>query len=273
MDRVRLLHQLSRSGGTLIAKCLASMHGVALLSEIHPLLPALPRDGGMPWAREPFNPARQARDWYGLASEAEAAAEPPHSDRFGFFRAQLARIAGRAEAVGLGLALRDYNHFDFTGVTRRASPEFRFLTAEALEPGFALLRVATVRHPLAQLASLARWLIDPRPLDPDRFFHGYRRFAEGAAAIGFLRYEDFLRDPEAGLRFLCERLALAYDPGWRDRWRAFGNVTGDRRTIQSAPEIGAEPVKPLPRGLVDAAAVNADYRASLALLGYRHLEA
>jgi len=37
--RIRLLHQLGRSGGTLISRCLGSMQGVVLLSEIHPFTP------------------------------------------------------------------------------------------------------------------------------------------------------------------------------------------------------------------------------------------
>ena len=36
MTEIRLIHNLQRSGGTIISKCLGAQEGVVLLSEIHP---------------------------------------------------------------------------------------------------------------------------------------------------------------------------------------------------------------------------------------------
>jgi len=49
-----ILHHLARTGGTLISRCLGSMDGVCLLSEISHL------------GTSHVNPLQQAADWYGL---------------------------------------------------------------------------------------------------------------------------------------------------------------------------------------------------------------
>ena len=37
MTEIRLIHNLQRSGGTIISKCLGAQDDVVLLSEIHPI--------------------------------------------------------------------------------------------------------------------------------------------------------------------------------------------------------------------------------------------
>ena len=58
---LRIVHNLARTGGTLICRCLGSMKGVAVLSEIHPMAAHL------------MNPVAQAREWFGLLSEQDFA--------------------------------------------------------------------------------------------------------------------------------------------------------------------------------------------------------
>ena|GEM_PF-4627496 len=36
METLRIIHQLARSGGTLLNRCLGCMPGILMLSEIHP---------------------------------------------------------------------------------------------------------------------------------------------------------------------------------------------------------------------------------------------
>ena len=58
---IRILHNMARSGGTLIAQCIGALPGVALLSEIHP--------DGVRF----IDPLRQAQEWHGLIDAEEAA--------------------------------------------------------------------------------------------------------------------------------------------------------------------------------------------------------
>jgi hypothetical protein len=250
-----LVHHMARSGGTLISRCLGCMSGVLLLSEIHPLGTAQ------------FNPLVQAQRWYGLLSSQDLA-ELKARGRIGFVEA-IELIHQRAADAGQRLVIRDWSHLDFTGVPFVASPAYRLLTADALAARFELSRICTVRHPLDQWLSLRGLAVIQRKLILDDYMKGYRRFAEQAREIGFLRYEDFVADPDAGMKELCRRLELRFDRHFADRWSSYAFVTGDVAGSRSV-KIQPAPRRPAEPALLDALRANPDYRASLELLGYAH---
>jgi hypothetical protein len=253
---LRLVHHMARSGGTPISRCLGCMSGVLLLSEIHPLGTAQ------------FNPLVQAQRWYGLLSSRDLA-ELKARHRIGFVDA-IELIHQRAVDAGQRLVIRDWSHLDFTGVPFVANPAFRLLTAEALAGRFELRQVCTVRHPLDQWLSLRGVAVVQGKLTLERYLAGYRRFAEQARAIGFLRYEDFVADPQAIMRELCRRLELRFDRHFAERWSSYAFVTGDVSGRRGG--IGIQPVPRRPAGpeLLDLLQTNPDYAASLELLGYVH---
>lgn len=251
---LRLVHHMARSGGTLISRCLGCMSGVLLLSEIHPLGTAQ------------FNPLVQAQRWYGLLSSQDLA-ELRARGRIGFVDA-IELIYQRAADAGQRLVIRDWSHLDFTGVPFVDKPAFRFLTADALAGRFSLRQVCTVRHPLDQWLSLRGLSVVQGKLALDDYLAGYRRFAERAQEIGFLRYEEFVADPAAVMKELCRRLDLRFDRHFADRWSSYAFVTGDVAgsrsgfAIQPVPRRAAEPE------LLDALHANPDYGASLEMLRY-----
>jgi hypothetical protein len=253
---MRLVHHMARSGGTLFSKCLGCMSGVVLLSEIHPL------------GTNQFNPLIQAQRWYGLLSSQDLH-ELRSRGRVGFADA-IDLIRRRTDECSQRLVIRDWSHLDFTGVPFIAKPAHRLLTAEALANRFELLQVCTVRHPLDQWLSLSQLAVVQGRLTLDGFLAGYRRFAEIAKSIGFYRYEDFTADPDGVMRALCAALQLRYDRGFTKRWRDYTFVTGDVAGSRGGGEIRPVPRRPVTPDLLAAAAANADYQASLELLGYRH---
>ena len=253
---VRLLHHMARSGGTPISRCLGCMSGVLLLSEIHPLGTAQ------------FNPLVQAQRWYGLLSSQDLA-ELRARARIGFVDA-IELIHQRVVDAGQRLVIRDWSHLDFTGVPLVANPAYRLLTADALAGRFELRQVCTVRHPLDQWLSLRGLAVVQGKLTLERFLAGYRRFAEQACKVGFLRYEDFVADPDAVMKDLCRRLELRFDRHYGDRWSSYAFVTGDVSGGRGGLEIQPVPRRPAAPELLDAIKANADYGVSLELLGYAH---
>ena len=253
---LRLVHHMARSGGTLISRCLGCMSGVLLLSEIHPLGTAQ------------FNPLVQAQRWYGLLSSQDLA-ELRARGRIGFADA-IDLIYRRAAEAGQRLVIRDWSHLDFTGVPFVANPAYRLLTAEALASRFELHQVCTVRHPLDQWLSLRQLAVVQGKLSLDGYLAGYRRFAEQAREIGFLRYEDFAADPAAIMKEICRRLEVRYDRHFAERWSSYACVTGDVSGSRGGFEIRPVPRRPVESGLLDQLAARADYRTSLELLGYEH---
>ena len=253
---LRLVHHMARSGGTLFSKCLGCMDGVLLLSEIHPL--------GTSW----FNPLDQAQGWFRLLTAADVA---DLRRRGGVsFADAIGLIRRRAADRGRALVVRDWSHLDFTGVPFVERPAYRLLTAEALHPAFALRQLCTVRHPLDQWLSLRRLALVQGRLTPEAYLHGYRRFAEVAAAVGFVRYEDLTREPAPMMRRVCERLALPFDPGFEDRWWHYRLVTGDVFGTRNGTALRPTPRRELEPDLAERFAANDDYAAALALLGYEH---
>lgn len=256
---LRLLHHLARSGGTLISRCLASMQGVALLSEIHPAGAALYYPN--------YDPLDQAGRWYGLFDAAEAARiGRTRPERFA---ATIALIEERCRARGLALVIRDWSHLDFIGAPYRRETGGRLETVAALAPHFALRSFATVRHPIPQWLSLKR-ILGGSELSLERYLAGCRSFAEQAITTGFVRYEDFTREPERIMAEIAAALDLAYDPGFVDRWPSWRRITGDMPTVEKSTIAPWQP-RALPPGLASRFAASDDYQRTIALLGYEHV--
>src|SRR5690606_22379105 len=169
---MRLLFHLPRTGGTLLSRCLASLPGVCLLSEINPR------------GVSRFNPLRQAARWYGLLQPAEVTSL--QDGNFQTLRQAIALIDARATARELTLVIRDWSHLDWIGFPFVDDPLLDFGWDRALTPSLAAVdgpqadiatatapaeavtvapisvgegraavhRCATVRHPLDQYLSL-----------------------------------------------------------------------------------------------------------------------
>lgn len=251
---IRVLHHLARSGGTVISKCLATMEGIVLLSEIHP--------SGM----NLFNPLRQFHDWYGLFTKADIQSL---QKGIGFVEG-IALINQRCVDNGKTLVLRDWTHLDFTAVPFLPGPSYRLTMVDQLRQRFAVINTATVRHPIPQWLSLNRLPIMRGKLTLDMYLEGSRRFAEECVRIGFVRYEDFTAEPESQLGILCERLSIAYDGRWRDRWYDYTNISGDQNGARGKEEIVASRLRVSDRDLLAAFARNPDYCRTLEILGYEH---
>jgi protein O-GlcNAc transferase len=251
--RIRILHQLARSGGTVICRCLASMENIVLLSEIHPL-------GG-----RMFNPLQQAMEWYGLLDAAEF--ESAVRERWSF-TAAVALIAQRCAEQDKYLVLRDWSHLDYIGIPftqARYRPELY----ENLQHEFDVIRYASVRHPLDQWLSLTKNPLFAQRLGPGKYLKGVRRFAEMASTTGFLHYEDFAADSDSALIKLCAALQLPFDQSYQARWASYSNITGDVLEGRS----DANEIKPLPRqsassDWLHSLSRHSDYQRILDLLAY-----
>ncbi|WP_430435861.1 hypothetical protein [Oceanibaculum nanhaiense] len=254
--KLRLLHQLARSGGTLVNRLLLAQ-GVAVLSEVHPL----------GWAT--LDPLAQAREWFGLigADDLHGRDGLPHAEAI----ALIARRAGRRRHP---LLIRDWSHLDFMPIGMGLKPALVSVQADMLADHFDLLRTATVRHPLDQWLSLAAMLgaegRPPRQAELEAWLDGMEAFAAMAAAIGFVRYEDITADPASGMEELCRKMDLSFDAtrleGWRETTQfSTGAVPG--RAASSAEIERLEP-RPAPPHILHRLNRDRRYRQALDLLGY-----
>ncbi len=251
---IRIVHHMARSGGTIISKCLGCMDDVLLVSEIHP--------EGSRW----FDPVLQCHQWFGMFD--------PEEIRNGSltnmpFLEKIARIYEKAYAQKRTLIIRDWTHLDFTAVPFVKNPTYQLTTAMVLQEWFDVLHVATVRHPIDQWLSLRNLSIMKDQLTIDDFLLGYRKFAEKACEIGFIRYEDFTLNPSQAMKTLCDQLCVAYDNGFLQKWYLYTTITGDTNN-QRVPKtsIEAVPRRPMEPSLKKEFEASKDYWASIEMLGY-----
>ncbi|HKX55184.1 MAG TPA: hypothetical protein VJN01_03750, partial [Xanthomonadales bacterium] len=212
-----------------------------------------------------FNPVQQAAEWYGLLRPADMA--KLESGKLPFAEA-IELIADRCAEQDRVLILRDWNHLDYIGLPFM-QPDYRPQLAETLNAEFELIRFATVRHPLDQWLSLIRNPLFAERLPVGKYLKGVRRFAEMARGTGMLHYEDFTANPDATLMRLCEALQLPFDPGYRQRWASYKNITGD--VLPGRSEVGE--IRALPRRDTGAEVEKAftargDFQRTLQLMNY-----
>lgn len=259
--RLRMIHNMARSGGTLISKCLGCMEGVVLLSEIHPA------------AWRMFNPLKQAVEWHKLLNTSDLL--EINSRKLINFADAINLIARRTNQRGDVLLIRDWSHLDYTGYPYVTEPSYRPVLYEELAERFDILRVAIVRDPVDQWLSLRQLAIMQTSIQTGdfnlgKFLAGYLEFARLSVKTGYIRYEDFLLEPDAIMRDLCGRLDIPFDPGFINKWPTYTKISGD--VLVSRGNVGNE-IKPLPRRPVEAELreaflANEDYQEAIRLLGY-----
>ncbi|NDY93412.1 sulfotransferase [Ideonella livida] len=256
VEPVRTLHHLACTGGTLIAKCLAAVPNVQLLSEIDPLS-TQQRDlaGGRPR----FAPSDMVTQW---RQSSRGVDEPA---LVALFQQELRWIHAHARQRGQRLLLRDHAHSHFClGAEVPERPGLDDMVRAVLPTR----SVVTVRHPLDSYLSLRqlRW-VHFQPATFEAYCQRWHAFLDHHARQPVVRYEDFVADPVAGLRQLCEALDLPpadHAPLVFDAFR----LTGDSGRGDGV--IAPRPPRPLPPELAAEAAASPSYLALVARLGYAH---
>ena len=255
---LRLIHNLARSGSTLMCKCLGSMQGVNLLSEIHPQ------------AVNHFNPLDQAHEWFGLLTPEDVASLQNTAPSF---VEAIRLIEQRSSERDEALVIRDWAHLDFAGAPFLPMPAFRLTLAESLAGHFELKQIAFVRHPIDLWLSLSRLEIMQQPIASgrfgiDAFIHGYLRFAQQCAPFGLIRYEDFTCAPEEAMQRVCENLDIPYDVSFIEKWSAYTTITGDVVSTRGGNEIKQLKRRDVSDETLEAFDNNPEYAQLLDALGY-----
>ena len=251
VEALRTLHHFACTGGTLIAKCIAAMPNVQLLSEVDPLSRYL-ADGA---------PRFVPTDMVALLRQSSRGSDPALVIEL--FQAQMRVLQGHATRRGWALVLRDHAHSHFCeGADVAERPNLRQLMP-AERP---LLSLLTVRHPLDSLASLAAadWLhFEPRSVD--EYCRRYHRFLDSHAGVPVLRYEDFVAVPQPSMQRICGILQLGFQPRFAELFSGFG-LSGD--SGRSGDRIVSRPSQPRAVALEDEAGRSETYLSLVARLGY-----
>jgi len=133
----------------------------------------------------------------------------------------------RCNERGDNLVIRDWGYLDFMAVPFLERAGYHSLLADVLGSSFELKMISLVRHPIDQWLSLSKLPVVQGKLSLEMYLRGYLRFAEQSVCTGFVRYEDFVREPVWQMKVICEKLSVPFDESFMDKWYDYQLITGD----------------------------------------------
>jgi hypothetical protein len=212
---IGIVHHLHRTGGTLISRCIASLKGISLLSEVNP---------GTTAEQAWLDPVFQASFWLRLMDDEEAN-ELALLD----FATKIERIWERASARHDRLVLRDWSYIDFFGRPFLEQPSNELSLGNTLTDTLPLRQIVTLRHPLDQWSSWCGYKgwAQAGAYTLEEFLAGVRRFHAATHHLPRLKYEDFVADPRQAMGWICDALQLNYSDIFMSRWPHYHQITGD----------------------------------------------
>lgn len=245
---LRTVHHLACTGGTLICRCIAAMPNVRILSEVDPLSTI---------NKHPFGPT----DLMGLMEHGSR--PPPLATRLEVFHAGLRQLWEAGRQSGTDLVLRDHSHSQFhLGNAVEQRPTLR----EILTPDYPVLSLVTLRHPRDSYLSVVKnnfVQFEPRTLE--EYASRYHAFLDRHAGVPQLRYESFVADPIASMRWIAEVLDLTFNPDFQDHFPAI-RLSGD--SGRAGAKIAPRPVRDIPENLQRSLSQSKSYLSLCDRLSY-----
>jgi hypothetical protein len=240
----------ARSGGTILNRCLGSLPGVVIISEVSPFGGGAGID-----AASPRSVAGQAEQWYGIALEATD------------FVGSVCELARHCAVRGTHLIVRDWTFASFVPIPQNGHQPPGFLaTLEALRPLVHVTPFVFVRD------AIDVWISRGMP-EPESFFSQYLGFVRAIKALGapIFTYEDFCDRPRGVVRLICDACGLPYDDVFMEQYKRFSTVSGDVQTVSrgaNLPNIQPLQRKRIPKSVARHLNASSSMRTANELLGY-----
>ena len=195
---VSLVHQLSRTGGTVFAKVLGKNENVILLSEVHP-------------KRRGEDIRKQCLQHYQIVI-------PKRINSY------LNCIKYLLETREEKIIIRDLSHQDF--LQKRS--KLKIASATILEDQFQLNRMSLARHPADQYLSMMNFKPIKRYMTFNLFCRGYINYHNSIPRRGIVRYEDFIKSPKRTVLEASRFLKIPLFESSLEKFHTNKKVTGDK---------------------------------------------
>ena len=226
MTEIRLIHNLQRSGGTIISKCLGAQEGVVLLSEIHPkgieVLRKMNRnyDYGDPIFQAQWNELFKIEEY-----------EKIKNSNYNF-EEKISLIVEKIKKKNKKLIIRDWSFLDHFGIPF-IKPTYKNSILEILKKKFKIFNLYILRDPLELYISCFNSLpFFFKNYNFNLFIKGYENFFLHASKGKVFKYEDFYNNPEENLKNMCETLKINFNDNFRENLNKI-KLTGDSKAINS----------------------------------------
>ncbi|MFC3285767.1 hypothetical protein [Litchfieldella rifensis] len=252
LEPIRTIHHFACTGGTLVAKCLASMPNTQLISEVDPLS-TLHIQSGKPR----FSPTD-------IISLLNFSVRPLSQKVFTeIFVSGIEALHNAMQRDGQYLILRDHTHSHFC--TEQFLSE-RLTFRAIMRERFSLCSAITVRHPLDSFISLKNngW-IHFEPATLEEYSIRYLCFLKEYNNVPLIKYENFVRSPQKTMKSLCEILCLPYDSSFTETFNLI-KLTGD--SGRKSEEISERPRREIPAILYEEALESPAFNKLCELMNY-----
>jgi len=251
---IRTIHHLSCTGGSVICKCLAAMHNIVLLSEIHPLNP------GHVWFT-PIDPLQQLQVFYpNISYHSEGELK-------NIFKERLSKVVEKCRQHSKELIIRDHSHTDYlaNGVS-----SYNCLLDTVAED-YDVKSVITIRNPIDSYLSLMDnvnhigWQTDVK--DFDHYCSRFLAFLDRYQFADLFLYEDFVQNPDQVLEEICKCLIISYNPAYKAIFPKI-RMTGDSGRGKEFDEIKMLPRREITEDFLDEIERSSNFKLIVERFGY-----
>lgn len=248
----------SRSGGTLLNRCLGSLPNVVVMSEVNLI------GGGFGSGDIDYSTVKaQSKHWYGIDLSTEGFVE------------NILELYEHCKSKGLHLIIRDFTYLDFVpSPLNNRNVSNTFMTIDVLKDKVDIKPFAFVRNPIDSWISFGA-------NKHYKYFKFYRNYVESIIRYGFpyFKYEDFCTNPEKIIDKICTYTGIDYSESYKN-FNSFNTVNGDVAFYNPETNIKGDSrglkedkITSLPRKRIDYKRIfkvnrNKDMIESNKLLGY-----
>ena len=206
MDTIRIIHNLPRSGGTIISKSVGVQEDIILLSEIHPM---------GPYVREKMTvdpnfgqPIYQTQSWYKLFDDNDL--NQIRGKTLSFVE-KIKFINKKTKDKNKNLVIRDWSFVDFLGEPY-IKPTNKNTLVEMLSNHFEIKNIYVIRDPLQNYLSCCnRLTFFLTHYSFDMFLDGYNSYLKNISKDNFIIFEKFIKEPEKYLMKISSILNLNFE--------------------------------------------------------------
>ena len=221
MDTIRIIHNLPRSGGTIISKSVSAQKNISLLSEIHPLGKEIRKK--MKVNPDLGDPLYQFKNWYKSYDDEEY--NKIQSLKLDFL-SKIKLINEKVKEQKKLLILRDWSFVDFFGKPF-AEPSQKNSLLDILLKHFEVKNIFLIRDPVEMFISCNRRLpFFMKNYSFDSFLDGYGSYIQSIKENKFIKFENFVQNPTQNLKKLSKILDFEFDKNY-DQNLGKTNITGD----------------------------------------------
>lgn len=248
--KLRTMHHLACSGGTIISKATQAMIKTLVISEVHP--------DELHYRFNPFDPSQLLLAQTKLRNNSQL--------RRSIFLRRIAECVELAESEGLTLVLRDHTHYDYAA---RGDIAHRPALIDTLSSHYDTCPLLTVRDPLEAYMSLQSNGWDKAISSFNDYCTRYEKMVQHYQDLncGMLRYEDFCRNPDDFMRKVCTHLDLGFNPEFQNVMHKIP-MTGDSGRGKNFGAIKVLTPKPVSEDLAQQALHSAAYQRLAARFDY-----